>query len=195
MYLKYGIQNKPRQSWFQNRAEALKQYVERVNNVLKQQLIVDSKNLTNITQQEPAPSTVTRVYDTTVDTKAELDLLGIANFKQAQIQLSIVDGVVVDAILLNPGRGYLVAPTYTVSGTGTGLELEFSINNLGVITNVNIVNGGENYKDSTTVEIRKFSVLVNNDETIQGKWSIYERLTGTNSWSRIRYRLQQFYRN
>ena len=28
--------------------------------------------------------------------------------------------------------------------------------------------------------------VVNNDETIQGKWSIYERLTGTNSWSRIR---------
>tara|TARA_B100002019_G_scaffold85266_1_gene73780 strand:- start:11138 stop:26881 length:15744 start_codon:yes stop_codon:yes gene_type:complete len=183
---KYGIQNKPRQSWFKNRAEALKQYIERVNNVLKQQLIVDSKNLTNITQQEPAPSSVTRVYDTTVDTKAELDLLGIANFRQAKIELSIVDGVVVDAILLDPGRGYLVAPTYTVSGTGTGLELEFAINNLGVITNVNIVNGGQNYKDNTTIEIRKFSVLVNNDETIQGKWSIYERLTGTNSWSRIR---------
>ena len=66
------------------------------------------------------------------------------------------------------------------------MELEFAINNLGVITNVNIVNGGQNYKDSTTIEIRKFSVLVNNDETIQGKWSIYERLTGTNSWSRIR---------
>ena len=52
---KYGTLNSPRQSWFVNRLEALKQYVERVNTVIEKELIVDSKSLVNLQKQEPQP--------------------------------------------------------------------------------------------------------------------------------------------
>ena len=80
---KYGTLNSPRQSWFVNLLEALKQYVERVNTVIEKELIVDSKSLVNLQKQEPQPSAVTNVFDTSVDTKADLEFLGVAKAKQA----------------------------------------------------------------------------------------------------------------
>ena len=62
---RYGNLNEPRQSWFVNRTEARKQFIERVNKVLKSELIVDEKNLTPLTQIDPQPSSITGLYDTT----------------------------------------------------------------------------------------------------------------------------------
>jgi len=183
---KYGILNSPRQSWFRNRLEALKQYVEKVNKVLETQLIVDSKSLKRLNSQDPAPSTLTRIYDTSVDTKLELDTLGVAKAKQATMQVTVKDGKIINAIILDPGRGYLVAPTYTITGVGSGAEFAFTLNNVGAIASVEITNQGQNYNDKTTVTIRKFTVLVNADEEIQGKWSLYERDSATSSWNRFK---------
>lgn len=183
---RYGTLNYPRQGWFINRNEALKQYIERVNSVLSKNLIVDNKDLTGIESKESAPTSIERVYDITVDSVDELTNYGIAKAKQATISLTIKDGKIIYARVVEPGRGYLVEPTYTVSGKGTGLELKFTLNALGSISSVSIVNGGNNYSDSTIVTIRPFTVLVNSDETILGKWSIYERNFATNSWIRIR---------
>ena len=41
----------------------------------------------------------------------------------------IENGTVVDTLILDPGRGYLVAPSFTINGTGTDLELNITINN------------------------------------------------------------------
>ena len=75
---KYGILNSPRQSWFVNKQEALKQVIERANIVLKRNLIVDDKSLSKLQLQDPAPTAISRKYDTTVETVAELEFIAVA---------------------------------------------------------------------------------------------------------------------
>jgi hypothetical protein len=181
---KYGILNTPRQSWFINNAEALKQVIERVNGVLKENLIIDDKDLTRIKASDPQPSAVSRQFDTSVDTVADLAFIGVAKATQATMTLVITDGSIIRVDVINPGRGYLVAPTYSISGTGTGAELEFTINNLGVITNVTVLNGGKGYVANDSITIRKYTALVKNDETILGKWALYERDSTSRLWQR-----------
>jgi len=182
---KYGILNSPRQSWFVNKQEALKQVIERANIVLKKNLIVDDKSLLKLQLEDPAPTAISRKYDTTVETVAELEFIGVAKAQQASVQLVIEDGVIKDINVLNAGRGYLVAPTYTINGTGSGAEIEFTINNLGVITSATVVKGGSNYSPTDTITVRKYTVLVKNDTSIQGKWALYERDSDLRSWLRI----------
>ena len=182
---KYGILNTPRQSWFINSAEALKQVIERVNGVLKENLIIDDKDLTKIKDADPQPSAVSRHFDTSVDTVADLEFIGVAKATQATMSLVITDGSITRVDVINPGRGYLVAPTYSISGTGIGAELEFTINNLGVITNVTVINGGKDYVENDVITIRKYTALVKNDETILGKWALYERDSTTRLWQRV----------
>ena len=102
------------------------------------------------------------------------------------MQVTVKDGVIVSTTIIDPGRGYLTTPTFTISGIGTGADFKFTLNNVGAIVNVEILNGGSNYNDETTVEIRKYTVLVNADEDIQGKWALYERNFDTNNWDRFR---------
>ena len=184
---KYGILNNPRQSLFVNNIEAMKQLIERVNGVLKENLIVENKNLTGLNYKEDFPSAITRLYDTTVESFAEIDLIGVAKSKQAILTPVIENGKIVRVTITDPGRGYLVAPTYTIRGaSGEGADFTFTIDNAGQVTNVVVNNQGENYEDTTTIEVRKFAALVKADETINGKWSIYERLTETSTWNRIK---------
>ncbi len=183
----YGILNNPRQSIFVNSTEALKQTIERINGVLIKNLIVENKNLTGLEYKEDFPSTISRLYDTEVDTFAEIELIGVAKSKQAILTPVILNGKITRVIITDPGRGYLVAPTYKILGeSGQGADFTLSIDNAGQITSVTVNNEGENYEDSTTIEVRKFSALVKTDETINGKWSIYERLSETSTWSRIK---------
>ena len=99
--------------------------------------------------------------------------------------VTVKDGVIVGTTVLDPGRGYLVPPTYKITGIGSDAEFKFTLNSVGSISNVEIVNGGKNYNDNTAIEIRKFTVLVKADEEIQGKWSLYERNFENSSWDRF----------
>ena len=74
--VKYGTLTTPRQSWFKNNAEATKQVVQRANDVLIKNLIVDEIDLSTLTSNEPAPVAQTGLYDSTVDTEADLQFLG-----------------------------------------------------------------------------------------------------------------------
>ena len=183
--LKYGSLSKPRQGWFINRVEAFKQFIDRTNSVLLTNLIIDDKILTKLQAKDPAPSTITRLYDTSVDTLADLSLLGVAKAERAELRPIIKDGKISRVLIDNPGRGYRVAPTYTIDGQGTGAKFNIAINALGKITDVTMVEQGTNYTDATTIEVRNYSVLVNADETIQGKWGIYERLPVEKVWRRV----------
>ena len=170
---RYGNLNEPRQSWFINRTEARKQFVERVNSVLKNKLIVDTKDLSPLSQVDPSPSNVTGLYDTTSDTYAELKFVSIANVKRASLTLEVENGSIVNVLINDPGRGYINSPTYTIKDTtGSGAVLEFVLDNNGSITSVNIVNAGTNYV-APTISVRRFSVLVKADETVGGKWAVF----------------------
>ena len=183
--LRYGILTNPRQSWFINKAEALKQVIERTNSVLLKNLIVETRDITRLFENDEQPSEVSNLFDTTVDTQADLNFVGVARAIRAEITPVIEDGKIVRVVIANPGRGYRVAPTYEILGSGSGAEIEFAIDSVGKITSATVVKTGSNYTDSTTILVRRFTVLVENDETIQGKWALYERLTETRTWNRI----------
>jgi hypothetical protein len=184
---KYGILNNPRQGWFVNRTEALKQFIERTNSVLLDNLIIDDKDISALFTNEEEPTVQSRQYDTTVDTLADLEFVGVARAARASLTPIVENGKITRVVINNPGRGYRVVPTITINGNGEGAELELEINNLGQISNVTVVKQGNNYDSSTTITVRRFTVLVQSDSTIQGKWALYERVQeNTGFWNRIK---------
>jgi hypothetical protein len=180
---KYGVLNRPRQGWFVNREEALKQVITRVNSVLAKNLVADDKDITPLSDAQPFPSKQSKRWDRSVDTFTELQFVGVAKAEQAQIVPIIEDGQIVRINITNPGRGYVQAPTIRVLGIGgIGAELETVIDGQGRITEVKINSGGTNYPDSTILTIRRYTVLVESDQTLQGKWALYERDTVAKEW-------------
>ena len=115
-----------------------------------------------------------------------MELIGVAKSKQAVLTPVIENGKIVRVTITDPGRGYLVVPTYTITGAGEGADFTLTIDTLGKVTSVTINNQGENYGADTSISVRKFAALVNADETIQGKWAIYERLEDSATWNRLR---------
>ena len=181
---KYGIQFKPRQAMFKNRVEALKQAIERVNDVLSTKIIVDDFNINRLSSFDPAPTAFSRLFDLSIETFDELQFIGTANIIPAQITPVIVDGKIARLEIINPGRGYKTPPSYKIKGNGTDAEFEFTIDSVGKIISATVINSGKNYQDDTTIEIRKFSVLVEADSTNKGRWVIYNRNSVTNTWER-----------
>ena len=58
----------PRQGWFKNKNEALKQFIERTNKVLRENIIVGDKKSTNISKAEPRLTTANNLYDVEIET-------------------------------------------------------------------------------------------------------------------------------
>ena len=187
---KYGNELKPRQSWFINRPEALKQFIERVNRVLKNELAVDSLNINKLFEKDPIPSALSGLYDTAVDTDEELRLVGTVRAETAVLQPVIVDGIVTSIDIVNAGRGYRLPPKIEFSGTGEDLELRANINVIGAITSVDIINGGTSYQDTLTLTVRALSALVRADSTLAGAWAIYNWDSITRTWNKS---VQQYY--
>jgi len=183
--LKYGIEARPRQGMFVNRFEALKQVIEQVNRVLINELIVENRDISNIDVFEQEPSIITGLYDSTVDTDEELRFANIGTYEKPLVTPVIVDGRIVDLTIVQRGSGYLVAPYFTITGTGTGAKVRAVINNRGEITGATVIDPGYGYDANTIVTVRNYSVLVHSDSVAQGNWSIYAYEPTTQVWSRI----------
>ena len=69
---RYGNSIRPRQSWYVNRFDALKEIIDYANNVLKKYQLVGQINLTNLDAKEPEPTVQSLEWDATVDTYADL---------------------------------------------------------------------------------------------------------------------------
>jgi len=171
--LKYGILNKPRQGMFVNRLEALKQFIERVNSVLIQRAIIDDFDFTALNSKEEPPTELSGKYDIAIDSQSQIRFVGSTGFIQATAVPVVEAGKIVRVVVTNPGRGYKIAPEIIVNGAGTGVKLTAKINTIGEVTGVTVDNFGRDYLDSTTLYIRPFTILVNNDETAANKWSLY----------------------
>ena len=183
---RYGILDRPRQGMFKNRVEALKQTVERANDVLKKNLIVDEYNLTNFLSKDAIPTLLSRKFDKSVTTHAELGFVGISNVIPAVITPVFVNGKLDRLTITNGGKGYTTVPTYTFSnvGNGSGAEVTLEINTAGTVTSATVKNSGSGYATTTGLEIRKYSVLVSVDETVSNKWAIYAYNNLTKIWER-----------
>ena len=181
---RYGVQNRPRQSMFVNRFEALKQVIERTNIILEKTLLVDEYNISALMQKEETPSNIRGEYDLEVSTAAELQYISTSKIVQAVLRPVITNGKLSRVLIENSGRGYKVAPSFTINGVGTDAEIETTINNLGQITSVNIINRGKGYDDNTSINVRRFTALVSADDTVFGKWALYSWNELTQVWFR-----------
>lgn len=193
---KYGNLFYPRQSWFKNRIEALKQIINYTNNILKQHEIIDKKDISNLFQKEDEPTIKDNLYDVEVDSINDLPLVNIYRYKLPVLELNIENGKIINVIVIDPGDGYITPPTLTVDGIGNGAVFDVTLNNTGGINTVNIINTGEYYSEKDKLIIREFSVLVKCDETRNNKWSIYSFSSKTKQWniSRIQqYNVQEYW--
>lgn len=188
--LKYGILNRPRQSMFVNRIEALKQFIDRVNLVLKKKFIIDDFDLSKLNSKELPPTQNLGQYDTVVDRYSELRFVSVNEFRQASLIPVIDNGRLIRVIISNGGRGYLNAPNIIVDGTGSGAEARAEIDQFGKIINVSVLQTGNGYVAGTKLIVRPLTVLVSNDETSSNKWAIYSWNNFSRSW--FKERVQTF---
>ena len=183
----YGILNTPRQSMFVNRVEAIKQVIERVNRTLKEKVMVDDFNLTSLSKYEGAPASAEGYYDKTVNTYAELLLVNVTKKTQATLNPIIVNGRITDVLVDEAGRGYTTAPRVAITDPqGSGAEIKLTINAIGAVTGATVTKQGNGYTDATSLQVRKYSVLVSADENYNNRWSIYEYVGATSPWSKTK---------
>jgi hypothetical protein len=180
---RYGVLNTPRQGMFVNRIEAVKQFVERVNGVLIKNQITDNVDLTKLEAKDQIPNQGLGLYDDESDSRSLLRFVSVARVETAELEPVIVDGRITSVRIINPGRGYRVAPSFKINTrTGTGAVIDIEIDSIGKIVRANVKRSGKNYAATDTISVRRFSVSVRNDETIQNKWSIVEWNKITQQW-------------
>jgi hypothetical protein len=189
--LKYGIEFRPRQSMFKDKTGALRTLIEYSNSVLKNNNIVDSVNLDRFTDKDEIPNRLLGTYDVIVEDLIERDFsVSTRNLKKAEITCQISNGRITSTTIKNPGFGYgaiektlvasneesntFVGPTVQIDGDGTGAKLSTEVNIVGEIVKVTVLNSGKNYTAVPTLTIRPFTVIVNADSTVDGRWSRYE---------------------
>jgi len=198
--LRYGIENRPRQSMFVNRFEALKQFVELSNIVLSDNQIVQSRNITALESYDAYPDYATLVdgtktlpsgaYDTTVDyvslSLLELSYVSVSAFKRPNISPVIVDGKITGITINYPGIGYLYPPFIEIVGSGKRAVIRAKINLIGQIVGADILDSGEGYNSYTSAIVRDYSVLAYSDEQSNGAWAIYSYDPTGKVWSRVK---------
>jgi hypothetical protein len=170
---RYGVQNRPRQGMFVNRIEALKQLIERTNSVFKKYLIADDFNISNLLSKDEIPSIVLNEYDLTISSSEELAFVSTNKLEPAKFRPIVSNGRIIRVDILETGRGYKVPPSLDLIGSGINADFEVSINNLGQVQSVRIINSGTGYDENTSISVRRFSVLVESDTVLNGKWAIY----------------------
>jgi len=202
---RYGNLNSPRQTWFINRLEALKQLFEYVNSVLinVNSPIVDDINFANLMQNDPEPTLNSSDIDQIVDVLYELKFIGTTKFKAAKLSLQIKDGKLSSVNIDAPGYGYghnkiystdeygnanrWYGPNVTIVGTGTGAVVQTVVDNQGQIVNALIIKPGSKYDNtSTKIIIRDHAVLVRVDEEANNAWCIHSWDITNQEWVRIK---------
>ena len=76
---RYGNNIRPRQSWYVDRYNALKEIIDYANTVLKKNQLVGQISLSNLDSKDPEPTAQSLEWDATVDTYAELTYLNTAD--------------------------------------------------------------------------------------------------------------------
>jgi hypothetical protein len=182
---KYGIEYRPRQTMFVDRILALKIVIEYINNILQKETFAETIDFTNLSSVDTVPSSALNLYDVVVDTDIDLQTVGTINTKRAILRGNLINGELDTIDIVNPGYGYkpkelfdqeqsgiYIGPPLTISGDGVNATAVCHIDGQGRVIAVVVTNRGKKYS-SITVQVRYFSVLVNNDATLNNFWSIY----------------------
>lgn len=175
---KYGIEFRPRQSMFIDRIPILRTTVDNINTILKKEAFADLIDFRNLNLVDEEPSSVLNLYDTTVNTLADLQTVGTVRVRQAALKANIVDGELDTIEIIDSGFGYRVIPDVVFDGDGTGAKAQITLDNQGRVSSVQITSRGKKYS-TLIATVRNFSVLVKNDPTVNNFWSIY-------AWDNVR---------
>lgn len=171
--LKYGIENRPRQGMFVNRIEALKQFVEKANIILLQNQISENYDISSLNDYDKEPTTLTGLYDAVLDTDKDLPYANVNLFMRPVMTPIITNGRITGITIVDPGKGYLIAPYIDITGSGEGAKVRAVIDTLGRIVQISVVSQGQGYDNNTIATVRDYSVLVHSDSFANGNWSIY----------------------
>jgi hypothetical protein len=182
---KYGISYRPRQTMFIDRLLALRIVIEHANSIFLKETFAEIIDFTNLNSVDSAPSSALNLYDIAVDTDIDLELVGTINTKRAVLKGNIINGELDTVDIVNPGYGYkpkelfdqeipgiYIGPPITIEGDGINATARCHIDGQGRVIAVVVTNRGKKYS-TINVQIRYFSVLVNNDATLNNFWSIY----------------------
>lgn len=169
---RYGLSFRPRQSMFVDRLPALETVIKNINTVLLKEPFADTINFEYLNLVDTAPIFDLNLYDTTVDTDADLIAVGTTRIKPAVLSVNIINGEIDTIDVIEPGFGYKVAPPVEFEGDGSGAEAVATLDRQGQITAVTVTRRGKKYSKAIA-KVRNFSVLVNADSTANNFWSIY----------------------
>ncbi len=169
---RYGLSFRPIQTMFVNRSTALKIVVDRINSILETKPFSDLIDFKNLNKVDPIPDEILNLYDVSVDTYAELVEVGIVRIRPAVFSANIVDGEIDTIDIIDSGFGYRTAPPVTITGNGVGAKANVTLDTQGRVSSITIIQRGKKYT-SAEINVRSFSVLVRNDNTFNGSWSIY----------------------
>lgn len=169
---KYGLSFRPRQSMFVDRFSVLGSVIDNINNILSTRAFADIINYTNLNLVDVVPASVLNEYDTVVDQTIDLQNVGTIRVKRPILVPNIVNGEIDTITIVDPGFGYKVTPYIKIVGDGIGAEAVVSIDAQGRIASASVMVKGKRYT-SASITIRNFSVLVQQDETINNYWAIY----------------------
>lgn len=183
--LRYGIENRPRQTMFVNPFEALKQIIEQANSVMIQTPIAVERDLSGLQTYDPKPTLSSGLYDIEIETNSEFRFVSMSGYITPVVAPVVVNGRITGITIIAPGAGYAVAPYITVVGSGINAKVRAVINTEGAITGCVVENPGEGYDHLTQCTVRSFSVLLTYDDTVDNKWAIYAYDTQLKVWSRV----------
>ena len=209
--LRYGILNNPRQSMFINRLHAIDLTFEYLNSVLEKHQIANIKNLSTLLKRDEPPAFGENQYDIIVDTYQELTNITPGFAAPASMQPVIDNGRIVAVTVTNPGRRYTgtvpyidqhgvkigyYGPVPNVIGSGHDAELISVISETGSLLSVDstgkplplVLNPGFGYNNRTTISIRRYSALVNND--VDDNWAVYYYDNTQSAW--VKHRVQAY---
>ena len=188
---RYGVGYRPRQSMFVNRKQILKQTVETVNGILLKQPFANIINFDTLNSYDAKPDSSLYLYDISVPSLIDLETVGTVRVEQAQLTPNIINNEISSVNIINPGFGYrpqeifdqeisgvYAGPAVTIQGDGTGAEAVCHIDGQGRVIAVVVTKTGKNYTYAD-VSVRRFSVLVETDNTANNYWSIY-------AWDNVR---------
>ena len=155
---KYGVQFRPRQSMFNDRFAALKNYLGRANKVLAQYPIVETRSFNLLNKSEPTPTQYIQVNagNFIVGTQYTINSLGTTDFTAIGASANAV-GI-----------------TFTATGVGSGTGNAFYYNWNFEVPNLETLD----YQNLTVVPVG-YKYLVLSDSSQSGRWTIYTVIAPT----------------
>ena len=169
---KYGLKFRPRQSMFLDRYFVLNSIIDNINNVLKTRAFADTINYGTLSEVELPPIYELNEYDIEVDQLIDLSTIGTVRVRPAVLRADVVNGSIESVIISDSGFGYKVPPSFVINGNGVGADINITLDSQGKISSASVISPGQGYT-FVTITIRKFSVLVRQDNTVNNYWAIY----------------------